>query len=80
MSIGQIIILTAIVGGFVVFAVALAWGDYRAQRLMRRIRERSRRDAALSVVATAEKQKDQRAGAAQARWPKPVDDRVKHVA
>jgi hypothetical protein len=78
MSIGQIIVLTAIVGAFVVFAVVLAWGDYRAQPLMRRIRERNSRDAALSAVATAGKQKDERA--AQARWPKPFDDRVKHVA
>lgn len=80
MSIGQIIVLAAIVGAFVLFAVALGWGDYRAQRLARRIRERDRRDAALAARVTAVKQEGERAGAAQARWPKPSDDRLKHVA
>ncbi len=79
MSIGQIIVLIAIVGAFVVFAVALAWGDYSAQGLARRIRERDRQDAARAGSATAEKE-DERAGAAQARWPKVADDRLKHVA
>lgn len=79
MSIGQIIVLAAIVGAFVLFAVTLAWGDYRAQRLVRRIRERDGGDAALPAAATA-KRKDDRAGAAQAQWPKPSDDRFKNVA
>ncbi len=42
MSIGQVIVLAAIVGAFVLFAVTLAWGDYHTQRMVRRIRERDR--------------------------------------
>jgi hypothetical protein len=31
MSIGPIIVSSAVIGALVVFAVVLAWGDYRAQ-------------------------------------------------
>ncbi len=79
MSIGQVIVLAAIVGAFVLFAVTLAWGDYHTQRMVRRIRERDRGDAALPAAAAA-KRKDDRAGAAQAQWPKPSADRLKDVA
>jgi hypothetical protein len=81
MSIGQIVVLTAIVGAFVVFAAVLGWGDYRAQQLARRIRDRDRKEAA--VAATALKKTDKSAAAsatAQARWPQPSDDRLQHVA
>jgi hypothetical protein len=80
MSIGQVIVLAAIVGAFVLFAVTLAWGDYRTQRLVRRIGERDRGDAALPAAATAGKRKDDRAGSAQAQSPKPSADRLKDVA
>jgi hypothetical protein len=84
MSIGQIIVLTAVVGAFVLFAGILGWGDYRAQQLARRIRDRDRKDAAPAAAATALKKADQSAaaasGTAQARWPQPSDDRLQHVA
>jgi len=81
MSIGQIIVLAAIVGAFVLFAAVLAWGDYRAQELARRIRDRDRKDAAMAA-AMALKKADKSAvasGTAQARWPQPSDDRLQHV-
>jgi hypothetical protein len=72
MSIGQIIVLAAIVGALVLFAVVLGSEDYRAQQLARRIRDRK---AAL-------KQSDKSAAAvsetAEARWPQPSDDRLQH--
>ena len=82
MSIGQIIVLAVIVGAFVLFAAVLAWGDYRAQELARRIRDRDRKDAAMAA-AMALKKADKSAavasGTAQARWPQPSDDRLQHV-
>ena len=78
MSIGQVIVLAAIVGAFVLFAVTLGWGDYRAQQLARRIGETDRRDGALAANATAVKQES--AGAAQAQWPKAPNDHLKHAA
>jgi hypothetical protein len=84
MSIGQIIVLTAIVGAFVLFAAVLAWEDYRAQQLVHRIRDRDRKEAALTASAMALKKDDKSAAAAsetaKARWPQPSDDRLQHVA
>lgn len=83
MSIGQIIVLAAIVGAFVLFAAVLAWGDYRAQELARRIRDRDRKETAMAASAMALKKADKSAaaasGTAQARWPQPSDDRLQHV-
>jgi hypothetical protein len=77
MSIGQIIVLTAVVGAFVLF-------DYRAQQLARRIRDQDRKEAAIATSAMASKKTDKSAaaasGTAQARWPQRSDDRLQHVA
>ena len=84
MSIGQIIVLTAVVGAFVVFAAVLGWGDYRAQQLTRRIRERDRKEAAVTASAMALKITDKSAaaasGTAQARWPQRSDEHQQQVA
>jgi len=72
MSIGQIVVLAVIVGAFVVFAAVLGWGDYRTQQLTMAASAM----ALLKVskcVATA-------SGTAQARWPQPPFDRLRHVA
>ena len=84
MSIGQIIVLAAIVGAFVLFAAVLAWGDYRAQELARRIRDRDHRKetamaASAMALTKAEKSAAAASGTAQARWPQPSDDRLQHV-
>ena len=84
MSIGQIIVLAAIVGAFVLFAAVLAWGDYRAQELARRIRDRDhRKETAMAASAMALKKAEKSAAAAsrtaQARWPQPSDVRLQHV-
>ena len=83
MSIGQIIVLAAIIGAFVLFAAVLAWGDYRAQELARRIRDRERKETTMAASAMALKKVDKSAaaasGTAQARWPQPTDDRLQHV-
>jgi hypothetical protein len=79
MSIGQIIVLTAVVGAFVLFAAVLAWGDYRAQRLARRIRDQDRKEAAMAALKQTGKSAAA-AGTAQARWPQRSDDRLQHVA
>jgi hypothetical protein len=73
MSIGQIIVLAAIVGAFVVFAGVLGWGDYRAQQAARRIRDQNRKEAAPAAAAHG-------AATAQARWPQPSNDRLRRVA
>ena len=65
MSIGQIIVLAAIVGAFVLFAVVLAWEDYRSQAMALKKDDKS----AAAASATA-----------KARWPQPFDDRLQHVA
>jgi hypothetical protein len=83
MSMGQIIVLTAVVGAFVLFAVVLAWRDYRAQQLTRRIRDQDRKEAAIATSAMASKKTDKSTAAAsgtQARWPQRSDDRLRHVA
>ncbi len=84
MSMGQIAVLAAVVGAFVLFAAVLAWGDYRAQQMARRIRDRDAKEAALAASATASNKTDKSAAAAsataQARWPQPSDDRLQHVA
>ena len=82
MSIGQIIVLTAIAGAFVLFAAVLAWGDYRSRQPARGIGDRDRKDTALAATARASKQaeKSSVAGTAQARWPQPPDDHLQHVA
>ena len=83
MSIGQIIVLATIVGAFVLFAAVLAWGDYRAQELARRIRDRDRKETAMAGSAVALKKADKSeaaaSGTAQARWPRPSDNRLQHV-
>jgi hypothetical protein len=79
MSIGQIIVLAAIVGAFVLFAAVLAWGDYRSQQLARRIRDRDRKEAAAATLKQAGKSAAGVSGTAQARWPQPSDDRLQHV-
>jgi len=83
MSIGQIIVLAVIVGTFVVFAAVLGWGDYRTQQLTRRIRDRDRKEAAMAASAMALMKAGKSAavasGTAQARWPRPSDDRLHGV-
>lgn len=84
MSIGQIVVLAAIVGAFVLFTAVLAWGDYRTRQLVRRIHDRDRKQASVAASATAVKKADKSAaaasGPAQARWPQPSDDRLQRVA
>ena len=84
MSIGQIIVLAAIVAAFALFTVVLGWIDYRAQQLAHHIRERDRKDAALTASVITLKKDDKSAttasGTAEARWPQPSDDRLQHVA
>jgi hypothetical protein len=50
------------------FAVVLAWGDYRAQQLARRIRDRDQKQTVPTPVSEP------------ARWPQGADDRLQHVA
>jgi hypothetical protein len=82
MSIGQIIVLTAVVGALVLFAAVLGWGDYHAQQQVRRIRDRDRKEAALAASAMVLKEAVEGAtavsGTAQARWPQPTDDVAHH--
>jgi hypothetical protein len=66
MSIDQIIPLAVIVGAFVLFAVVLAWEDYRTQQAMA-LKKDDKSAAAASQTA-------------KARWPQPSDDRLQHVA
>jgi TRAP-type uncharacterized transport system fused permease subunit len=80
MSIGQIIVLTAVVGAFVLFAAVLAWGDYRAQQLACRIRDRDRKEAAMDALKQTGKSAAAASGTAQARWPQRSNDRLQHVA
>jgi len=67
MSIGQIVVLAAIVGAFVLFAAVLAWEDYRIQQAMALKKDDK---SAASALGTAK----------AARWPQPSDDRLQHVA
>jgi len=80
MSIGQIIVLAAIVGAFVLFAAVLAWGDYRAQQSARRIRDQDRKEAAMAALKQTGKSAAGVSGTAQARWPQRSDDRLQHLA
>jgi len=80
MSIGQIMVLAAIVGAFVVFAAVLGWGDFRAQQPARQIRDRDRKGVALAASATVLKTEKSAFGTAQARWPQSVGDRLQGVA
>jgi len=64
MSIDQIIPLAVIVGAFVLFAVVLAWEDYRTQQAMA-----FKKDDKSAAAAS---------GTAKARWPS--DDRLQHVS
>ena len=66
MSIGQIVVLAAIVGAFVLFAAVLAWEDYRIQQAMALKKDDKSAASAL--------------GTTKARWPQPSDDRLQHVA
>jgi hypothetical protein len=77
MSIGQIIGSTAVIGAFVVFAIVLAWGDYRAQQLTRRIRDRDQKQTA---GPNTQKSSVVRPVPEPARWPRGADDRVQHIA
>ena len=78
MSIGQIVVLTAVVGAFVVFATVLGWGDYRAQQLTG---ARDRKDAAVpKALQKADRGAAATPATAQARWPQPANDRLRHVA
>jgi hypothetical protein len=66
---------------FVVFAVVLAWGDYRAQQLARRIRDQEQKQ----TVPTPSGLNTQKSAAVSpvpepARWPQGSDDRLQHVA
>jgi hypothetical protein len=65
MSIGQIIPLAVIVGAFLLFAVVLAWEDYRTQQAMA-----SKKDDKSAAAASG----------TAARWPQPPDDRLQHAA
>jgi TRAP-type uncharacterized transport system fused permease subunit len=58
MSISQIIVLAAIVGAFVLFAVVLAWVDYRASAMAL-----NKGDKNAAVMS----------GTAKARWPQPSE-------
>jgi hypothetical protein len=78
MSIGQIVVLTMVVGAFVLFAAVLGWGDYRAQQLARRIRDRDRKEAAMAALKQTGKSAAA-SGTAQARWPQRSDDRLRRV-
>jgi hypothetical protein len=81
MSIGQIIVLTAVIGAFVVFAVVLAWGDYRAQELARRIRDRGQKQTVPTPSGlNTQKSAVVRPVPEPARWPQGADDRLQHVA
>lgn len=80
MSIGQIVVLSAVVGAFVLFAAVLAWGDYRAQTLARRIGDRDRKEAAMAALKQTGKSAAAASATAQARWPQQFDDRLQHVA
>ena len=66
MSIDQIIPLAVIVGAFGLFAVVLAWEDYRTQQAIA-----LKKDDKSAAAAS---------GATKARWPQPSDDRLQHVA
>jgi Flp pilus assembly protein TadB len=79
MSIGQIIVLAAVVGAFVLFAAVLGWGDYRAQQLVRRIHDRDRKESAMAALKQTGKSAATASGTAQARWPQQPDDRLQRV-
>ncbi len=80
MSVGQIIVLTAVIGAFVLFAAVLGWGDYYAQRQARRIRDRDWKEAVLAAPAMKKAAEGAVAASrtAQARWPQPTDDEAHH--
>ncbi len=80
MSVGQIIVLTSVIGAFVLFAAVLGWGDYYAQRQARRIRDRDWKEAALAAPAMKKAAEGAVAASrtAQARWPQPTDDEAHH--
>jgi len=80
MSMGQIIVLAAIVGAFILFAAVLAWGDYRAQQLARRSRDQDRKEAAMAALKQTGKSAAGVPGTAQARWPQRSDDRLQPLA
>ena len=83
MSIGQIIVLIAVVGASSCFATILGWGDYRAQQLVRRIRDRNQKEAAAASAMTlkkVDKSETAASATAQARRPQPSSDRLQHVA
>ena len=55
MPLSNIVILTAMVSAFIVFGLALAWGEHRTRHLTRRptlaVRERSRSTATTHQIA-----------------------------
>jgi hypothetical protein len=66
MSIDQIIPLAVIAGAFILFAVVLAWEDYRTQQAMA-LKKNDRSAAAAS-------------GTAKAGSPQPPGDQLQHAA
>jgi hypothetical protein len=66
MSSGQIIVLAAVIGAFVLFAVVLGWVDYRSQQ--------------TTALKKDDKSAADALGTAKARWPQPSDNRLQHVA
>ncbi len=79
MSLGQTLVLTAIVAAFIVFAAVLAWGDYRTQKLARPVRARDHKEPTVAADSAVNKAAKSTA-TAQARWPQPSDDGIRHVA
>jgi len=55
MSIVGIVCLSAIIGGFVLFAAVLAWGDYQTRHIARPIRKERRQatDAGFATLKDA---------------------------
>ena len=80
MSIGQIVVLAVIVGAFVVFAAVLGWGDYRTSHPRSRRPERGAMAASAMALLKVSKCVATASGTAQARWPQPPSDRLRHVA
>ena len=76
----SVVVLTAVIGAFVLFAAVLGWGDYYAQQQVRRIRDRDRKEVALAALAMRKAAEGAVAASrtAQARWPQPTDDEAHH--
>jgi hypothetical protein len=79
MSIGQIIVLTAVIGAFVLLGVVLAWGEYHAQQTVRRTRDRDQKQT-VPTPSGLNTQKSAVVRPVPARWPQGADDRLQHIA